>query len=128
VSLTALTGTDFGPGMMPALLQGLQIGSGSIGSPGFISAMYPEALQCGTSCCSPESRPELGRSESLFRWIDAATHFRPPDNFEAFCGLFIGFAHFRRFSVARRFTPAGFALSNPHFRNLLQQLFFSGGV
>jgi hypothetical protein len=25
-------------------------------------------------------------------------------------------------------TPAGFALSNPHFSNLLKQLFFSGGV
>jgi cold shock protein len=26
----------------------------------------------------------------------------------------------------RRFTPTGFALFNPHFSNLLQQLFFSG--
>jgi hypothetical protein len=43
-----MNGARFGPGTTPVPLQGTQIGSGSIGSPGFVSTgAYPDPLHCG---------------------------------------------------------------------------------
>jgi hypothetical protein len=53
-------------------------------------------------------------------------HYRGRGTTRRACAGAIPRAAERVNETARRYTPAGFALFNPHFSNLLQQLFFSG--